>query len=1274
MLLTSSQLFKIIPQLEEADKFFSGKMSHDSLRTAQTNILFQIGLENRELMKAGQALMNKEMDLFKTDMLNLIDRFRSGKVGMTQTMKFFKELSGKRYTNMFRAGALSSGNPYYKELGLTKKDLAFINGARRYESKFFRKFLTDIRNPEHIPVHPYAQRAGYYAESGKCILNQNALVYTLDGWKKIKNIRVGDLVLTHKGRFRKVLAAIKHKEKAAINKKVSVSAKLPGIKELQTLAVTDDHRFYTPEGWIEAKYLKGKKVYFMGVGCEVCDSLLYLRGGYNLKFCLEHLRTNAHLALVGKIPYNKNKTYEEVYGIEKARALKEALSKNQLGVKFGTLEERFFGKELEKKHNNYSVSMKRTTAKLKREGYYASSMYLKDFAQRKASGFGFQNMSSEKVKAASRLGTQSVIKLYKNKTYEQRFGKKRAEEIKEKLSKLAILRIKNMSTKDTIPEKILESFLIQLNLEYEKQWVFKFGLADFYLPGYDIVLEADGDYWHNYPKGNKKDKIRDKYLTDSGYSVLRFWEHDLRENPKECKDRLIRFLGNHNGNFRLAEVKVVDVVYNKMINNTKYDLEIEEDNSFVCRGFVVHNSQFWNGAISGAGDNIRIFWMLGTPRTQSCPDCISLSSNRGGQGYTWKTLPTVPRSGLTQCIVSGKLGIYTNKGLKRVSKIIPNDLVLTHKGQFKKVNHILHSSYVGEVADIIVNVSGVKQKIIVTANHKFMDKEGIWQEAKGLKFGDSISVVMQKCPTCGKLFVLGDYLKECCSNKCSNKYHGKEQIMKAHERVGELILEGKFTHIGDFRKGKTYEEIYGTERAKLEKQKRGDGFSWLPNGWWKRSWEKKYGKEKALKMKNALSKRRMNKTYEEITDIKTAKKWRKVIGDYRRGKNFDELYGEHADAIRKKVGHPDPKKGLTWEEYYGIERATEMKSKCRERAIKRMKNNTTGFPWGKRTSIELKIEKILESLGLEFVTQKTVDDFCFVDFFLPKYNIVIECDGDYWHNYPFGTKRDKERDKYLSRKEYTVLRFWEHEINNSEKLVKDRIKRILFNHKRRYLLGIATIESIKIFKKKCIRYDLEVDEDHSYVSRSGLISKNCLFRCYCHLDIRQKAMPPHMQVPGKTTEGAMMAPGRYCSVYDSAGMKMEGTFPAEIESFVAEMNKARQMMAITKGRERMEWVMRRRAINKAIIERKGAYRVVPTISVQDLVSTIEAAAKKGGVLSELSSLLIADEIVFVRSDFSSVGIMRMENGRPTFISSNGIKLPLDDATDIAFLLKGQEIK
>ncbi len=89
----------------------------------------------------------------------------------------------------------------------------------------------------------------------------------------------------------------------------------------------------------------------------------------------------------------------------------------------------------------------------------------------------------------------------------------------------------------------------------------------------------------------------------------------------------------------------------------------------------------------------------------------------------------------------------------------------------------------------------------------------------------------------------------------------------------------------------------------------------------------------------------------------------------------------------------------------------------------------------KDTSIEVKIQNFLKQLGIEFFTHqyiKKIEHGYQCDILIPLMNLVIECDGDYWHKYPIGNEIDHIRTKELIEKGFNVLRLWEFEIKIME--------------------------------------------------------------------------------------------------------------------------------------------------------------------------------------------------------------------------------------------------
>lgn len=91
------------------------------------------------------------------------------------------------------------------------------------------------------------------------------------------------------------------------------------------------------------------------------------------------------------------------------------------------------------------------------------------------------------------------------------------------------------------------------------------------------------------------------------------------------------------------------------------------------------------------------------------------------------------------------------------------------------------------------------------------------------------------------------------------------------------------------------------------------------------------------------------------------------------------------------------------------------------------------------TTIEQKIEEGLKKNNIYYKKYVPLCNITVVDFYLPKFNLAIYADGDYWHSLPLVKNRDKKQDSILKQNGYRVFRFWEREINKS---VDDCIRRI----------------------------------------------------------------------------------------------------------------------------------------------------------------------------------------------------------------------------------------
>jgi very-short-patch-repair endonuclease len=100
------------------------------------------------------------------------------------------------------------------------------------------------------------------------------------------------------------------------------------------------------------------------------------------------------------------------------------------------------------------------------------------------------------------------------------------------------------------------------------------------------------------------------------------------------------------------------------------------------------------------------------------------------------------------------------------------------------------------------------------------------------------------------------------------------------------------------------------------------------------------------------------------------------------------------------------------------------------------------FKRNKMTSIEKKIADFLDSQKIKYNFNKVVrtkTSFKFPDFQVG--NLIIECDGIYWHQ--MRSKEDEERQKELEELGFEVIRFTDDEINKNWEAIEQCIKQKL---------------------------------------------------------------------------------------------------------------------------------------------------------------------------------------------------------------------------------------
>jgi len=259
----------------------------------------------------------------------------------------------------------------------------------------------------------------------------------------------------------------------------------------------------------------------------------------------------------------------------------------------------------------------------------------------------------------------------------------------------------------------------------------------------------------------------------------------------------------------------------------------------------------------------------------------------------------------------------------------------------------------------------------------------------------------------------GTHHTEISKEKIKNAMNGHKVSQITIEKMKEKHKGKHLVHSGSFKKGHTIN--VGRKRSDEQNKKRKDllrGKTRLP---FSKEWRDNMSKAKKGKPSHWKGKKR--------PEISEYNKKRQVSDETRnilRNKNKLVMADKiNRDRISKKLK--------------GIKRSSITKQKMREWHI----NNPNRI--FKDTKIELKMEEELKRRNINYEKQFPLCNVAIVDFFLPEYKTIIQCDGDYWHNLLKQKDKDINQDNILKRNDYIIYRFWEHEINESIEKCVDRL-------------------------------------------------------------------------------------------------------------------------------------------------------------------------------------------------------------------------------------------
>ncbi len=396
-----------------------------------------------------------------------------------------------------------------------------------------------------IPLHP------------QCFIDYQIPIYTSEGWKEIGKIKIGDYVLTHKGRFRKVYALPRSKS----NNTEVVSFYIKGIRN-QQLSMTANHPVLIEMEdtgnycWKEAgKCTKDDKIVILANECVRCKKPIPYFNMYCSHSCLSKDITKRQWS---NPEHRKNMSKKTSLQLKKEYAL---------GIRVG--------KDITKKAHDATrlLASKGLHPFQKPEVIEKNKIATHTPELRKA--------SSERMKKKNPMHdplivekTQKIMKEFYHNNPDRR------------LNAIMSKHRKNKSLMTSIEKKMSE-LLDNVGIEYIYQYPILNFDVDFAIPSLKIAIECDGEYWH---QDKEKDLIRQRKIENEGWFVLRYSDARINKCLDEVKRELSRVLCNHTKHYQFTGWKIQDIKkWTLTKNRILYNLSVEEDESYIAKGVVVHN-------------------------------------------------------------------------------------------------------------------------------------------------------------------------------------------------------------------------------------------------------------------------------------------------------------------------------------------------------------------------------------------------------------------------------------------------------------------------------------------------------------------------------------------------------------------------------------------------------------------------------------------------------------------------------------------------------------
>lgn len=462
-----------------------------------------------------------------------------GELGQKLIEKDHRHLMEANISYLFRDSPWKTGGDGRTILGKAAKR----NEIDKLLSQRKEDFIIIIPKPTWDKMSEDERRCVIDHELCHCFTECRTPIFTISGEEAISDVKVGNRVLTHLGRFRKVYKVFKiPKQKVnLVTIVINTDSYKHSYKDRQrkiVLTFTEGHNVLVNGEWIEARNIKvGGIVSNLASTCKKCG----IQIPFHRKFCSQSCQSELNMRKHWHNP-----------------EFRENLSRSVSAANI----------------------LQRTGKPSGRKGYS-----LPESHPFKTGAAVFKSFSTS--------------------------GKR----------------------KRSFAERKFEWGLRQRDINYKAQFPVQKGICrsgalryyflDFAIPELKVGIEVDGEFWHSRKDVTKQEE-RQKFIENNGWQVLRFTDREVKENLGGCLDETQRLISNHKGEFGFINAIVKEVKHWEG-TYTLYNLGVEEDESYIAKGIVVHNC----GVRVDTGGNKK--WMLRKHTIEEFPENLARFSARRDQ-------------------------------------------------------------------------------------------------------------------------------------------------------------------------------------------------------------------------------------------------------------------------------------------------------------------------------------------------------------------------------------------------------------------------------------------------------------------------------------------------------------------------------------------------------------------------------------------------------------------------------------------------------------------